>query len=112
MRIEVLTFEGCPHGESTRELVRQAVRLEHVDAAVDFIDVATAETAQKLHFLGSPSVRINGEDAEPAARSRMEYGLMCRTYDDGTSAMGVPPLELIRTAIRRAVDARPSLTEP
>jgi len=27
MRIDVLTFEGCPNAESTRELVRQAVQI-------------------------------------------------------------------------------------
>ena len=105
MRIEVLTFEGCPHADATRQLVQQAVHLERVVAAIDFIDVTTREAAQHLRFLGSPSVRINGEDAEPAARDRTEYGLMCRTYGHKTGAMGTPPIELIRTAIRCAVDA-------
>lgn len=39
MRIEVLTLHGCPHADATRELVRRAVRLEGVDAALDSIDV-------------------------------------------------------------------------
>lgn len=106
MRIEVLTFEGCPHSETTRELVRQAVLLERVDAAIDFIDVASPEAAQNLRFLGSPSVRIDGEDAEPAARGQTEYGLMCRTYGNGTTGSGTPPIQLLRTAIRRAVESR------
>jgi hypothetical protein len=112
MRIEVLTFNGCPHSDSTLELVREALLLESINAAIDFIDVATAEEAQNLRFLGSPSVRVDGQDAEPAARGRTEYGLMCRTYGDGTTATGTPPIQLIRSAIRRAVDAGPSSSEP
>jgi len=111
MRIEVLTFDDCPHSDSTRELVRLAVRLERVNAAIDIIDVTTPDAARNLRFLGSPSVRIDGEDVELAARGRTEYGLMCRTYGDGTTTTGTPPIELIRTAIRRAVDARPSSSE-
>lgn len=112
MRIEVLTFNGCPHSDSTRELVQHAVLLEGVDAAIVIADVSSPEAAQNLRFLGSPSVRVDGEDAEPAARGRTEYGLMCRTYGDGTTTMGTPPIQLIRTAIRRAVDGRPSSSEP
>lgn len=104
MRIEILTFDGCPHGDATCEIVRQAISLEHAGAAVDLIDVPTAKAAQQLRFLGSPSVRINGEDAEPAARGRTDYGLLCRTYHAGASLPGTPPIELIRTAIRRALD--------
>ncbi|HEY6325433.1 MAG TPA: hypothetical protein VIW73_02815 [Candidatus Cybelea sp.] len=103
MRIEILTFDGCPHGDATCEIVRQAVILEHADAAVDLIDVPSAQAAQHLRFLGSPSVRVNGEDAEPAARARTDYGLMCRTYHAGASLAGTPPIGLIRDAIRRAL---------
>lgn len=103
MRIEILTFEGCPHSDATCEIVRQAVSLEHADAAVDLIDVSSVKAAQQLRFLGSPSVRVNGEDAEPAARGRTDYGLMCRTYHTGASLAGMPPIELIRDAIRRAL---------
>jgi hypothetical protein len=57
--------------------------------------VADANAARELRFLGSPTVRINGMDIEPSARSRNYYGMMCRTYDGG----GVPPEDLIRMAV-------------
>jgi hypothetical protein len=105
MRIEVLTFEGCPNAAATRDLVRQAVRLEAVDAAVDFIEVDSLEVAQRARFLGSPSVRVDGEDVERSAKHRTGYGLMCRTYSYGAGAFGTPSIEMIRTAIRSRATA-------
>ena len=103
MRIEILTFEGCPHSEATSEVVRQALWLEHADAAVEVIDVSSQEAAHALRFLGSPSVRVNGEDAEPGARYHTDYGLMCRMYHADVGLAGTLPIELIRDAIRRAL---------
>lgn len=111
VRIEILTVEGCPHADATCELVRRAVSLEQAEAAVDLIDVPSAQAAQHLRFLGSPSVRVNGEDAEPAARWRTEYGLMCRSYPAGPSFVGTPPIELIRSAICRALGGRATSLE-
>jgi hypothetical protein len=103
MRIEILTFEGCPNATATFERVREAVRLEVVDAEIDVIEVTTPDLAERVRFLGSPSVRVDGQDVEPSAKDRTEYGLMCRTYSCGTGADGVPPIAMIREAIRRHV---------
>lgn len=103
MRVEVLSFEGCPNAEATRDLVRQAMRLEDVDAPIAFIEVDNSEAAQHMRFLGSPSVRVNGDDVEPSAIQRTEYGVMCRTYCNGSGATGTPPIDMIRKALRRGV---------
>jgi hypothetical protein len=58
--------------------------------------VTDANAAQDLRFLGSPTVRINDNDIEPSARSRTDYGLMCRTY---LGSGGVPSEEMIRSAL-------------
>lgn len=106
MRIEVLTFEGCPNAESTRELVRQAVQSEAVEATIEFIEVDSPALAQELRFLGSPSVRIDGEDIESSANSSSECGLTCRMYRVGSESYGKPPIAMIRAAIRRGITAR------
>lgn len=102
MRIEVLTFEGCPHAAAAREQAEKAVHLEATDAAIDVIAVETIEAAQRLRFLGSPSIRVDGTDVEPSANDRTAYGIMCRTYNCGSEAAGTPSIEMIRAAIRRA----------
>jgi hypothetical protein len=101
MRVEVLSFEGCPNAEATHDLVRQAMCLEELDAPIAFIEIDNPEVAQHMRFLGSPSVRVNGEDVEPSANDRTEYGLMCRTYSRSAGAGGTPPMDMIRAALRR-----------
>lgn len=101
MRIEILAFEGCPNANPTEDVVREALRLESIDAAIDLIEVDAPDLAHQLRFLGSPSVRVEGEDVEPSANARTAYGLMCRTYNEGNQVAGMPSVAMIRSAIRR-----------
>jgi hypothetical protein len=77
------------------------VRSEAVDAEIEYINVETPDLAERLLFLGSPSVRVDGEDVEPSANDRTSYGLICRTYDYGPQVTGTPPIAMIRAAILR-----------
>ncbi|HLH38449.1 MAG TPA: cation transporter [Bryobacteraceae bacterium] len=102
MKIEILYFDGCPHHRPAVEQVKEALRQEGLNAELVEINVTGAARAQELKFLGSPTIRVNGQDIEPAARSSTSFGLMCRTYMDGGRQTGVPPLKLIREALRNA----------
>jgi copper chaperone CopZ len=102
MKIEILYFDGCPHYRPAVEQVKEALRQEGLNAELVEINVTDAARAQELKFLGSPTIRVNGQDIEPAARSSTSFGLMCRTYMDGGRHTGVPPLELLRAALRDA----------
>ena len=102
MRIEILTFEGCPNALAAEEAVQQAVLLEGVEATIDSVNVDTVEAAMQIRFLGSPTVRINGVDVDPASRPTIDCGLMCRTYRCGDEVLGAPSLEMIRKSIRLA----------
>ena len=97
MQIDVLYFDDCPHHLPTVERINMILREEGSSAEVREIRVPSAEAAQQAKFLGSPTVRVNGIDIEPAAQDRKDFGLMCRRY-----AGGVPSHELIRIAIRSA----------
>ena len=99
LRIELLAFAGCPNAASARANIAQALAKEGRTADVTYVEVDTPDLARQMHFLGSPSVRVNGLDVEPAARSRNDFGLMCRTYSDGPTVSGAPSVELIRDAL-------------
>jgi hypothetical protein len=103
VRIELLISHDCPNAGAMRDLVRTALSLENVDNRVDEIRVDDAESAQRMRFLGSPSLRIDGDDIELSASRRTAYGLMCRTYRHGALIAGVPPIEMLRAAIRRGL---------
>ena len=63
--VEVLFFDGCPNHEPTVQLVRDVVAALGVAAELREVTVESAEDAEALRFLGSPSVRVNGRDIEP-----------------------------------------------
>lgn len=71
-------------------------------ADVVAVPVTDTASALALRFLGSPSIRVNGLDIEPAARNATEFGLTCRTYVDGSARTGIPPEDAIRRAMVEA----------
>jgi mercuric ion transport protein len=64
--------------------------------------VSDESIAQKVGFLGSPSIRVDGLDVEPEARTARDYGMMCRTYTVNGRQDGLPSREMLRQAIREA----------
>ncbi len=93
--LEVLYFEGCPNLEATLSLAGELLSQLGLSADVREVEVRTHEDAERLRFLGSPSVRVDGKDIEPGAESRSEYALSCRIYGD----CGLPPRELLVSAL-------------
>jgi len=107
MTVEVLYFQGCPNHAPTVERVRNVLADEGIPTDVVEIEVPDAKAAQKLRFLGSPSVSINGIDVEGRAPAPGAIGLSCRTYVHGSVREGVPSVELIRLAVRNAKEVSP-----
>ena len=110
MRIEVLYFPGCPNHVPAVDCVRAVLAQEDTLAEMVEIAVKDVATAQLTRFLGSPTVRVDGQDVEPAARVERAFGLSCRTYIYGGRRAGVPPLEWIRAAVREANSSRAVVT--
>jgi arsenate reductase len=89
-------FEGCPHADATIALTREVVESLALGTPVIRTEVDTPQKAESLGFLGSPSVRVNGEDIERQSTDR--GSLCCRTY----AGSGIPPRWMIEAAIVRA----------
>jgi hypothetical protein len=97
MLIEVLYVPGCPNHEPAIRRIQDVLRSQAVDAAIHEVEVTDEPMAQSLRFQGSPTVRINGLDAEPSLEPRV--GLACRLYSGGC---GVPSTETLSRAVREA----------
>lgn len=96
MDITLLYFEGCPNWTTVDErLTRLAV--ERPDISVTHQLVESPEEADRVGFLGSPSIRIDGVDvlAEPGAG----VGLSCRRYLTPDGYRGAPTLEQLRAVL-------------
>jgi len=100
MDIEILYFEGCPNHQPALQRVQELLKEEGLSAEISQVQVSDQTTACKIGFLGSPSVRVNGLDVEPAARTTHAYGMMCRTYVSEFGREGLPSREVIRRALR------------
>lgn len=87
----MLCTEGCPNAATylprLRELVAAAGEQEPVRVRV----VTDPDDAQRERFLGSPTIRIDGRDVDPAAERRRDFGLSCRLYTGPDGLRGTPP---------------------
>jgi hypothetical protein len=100
--IEILYFAGCPNVELAAERASEAIRIAGVPANVALVEIKDAETALARRFLGSPSVRVDGIDVEPAARERDDFAIQCRVYAFDGRLEGAPPAAWIATTLRDA----------
>ena len=73
-----------------------------VNTDIEVVEVKTDSDAKRLRFLGSPTVQVDGEDVEPAAHARTDYGMSCRIYGES----GTPPRELIEAALSKGAKER------
>ncbi len=105
MRITFLYFEDCPSHEAALARLRQVMAEEGIQAEIEIVKVETDEQAQGRHFVGSPTILIDGQDIDPLPAD-IHYALTCRAYrlEDGHISP-LPPAALIRRALRRAANA-------
>ena len=101
-RVEILTFHGCPSHEAFLPRLRELLEGAGIDAPVQVRRIESVEAAERERFLGSPTLQIDGEDVDPTAAQRADFGMKCRLYptDEGLKAM--PPDEWVLAALKRA----------
>ena len=102
MKIEILYFDGCPNHQPAIEEVLEVLRQEGISAEIVEVSVRDASMARNLKFLGSPSIRVNALDVEPAMRRSHAYGMMCRTYPVNSRRERLPSREMLRKAMSDA----------
>src|ERR687897_765988 len=96
MRVELLYADDDPAAMPARQNLVEVLTEDAFETPIQMIAVATDEDARLLQMHGSPSIRIEGEDIDPA--SSAPVGLAPRDYGAGP----VPGKDLIRQAVQRA----------
>jgi hypothetical protein len=73
-----------------------------VESEITLHNVQTEEDAERLHFPGSPTIRVDGADIDE--NPNLPIGLACRAYrrEDGRITP-LPPKSLMLRAIRTAM---------
>ncbi len=95
----MLYFDGCPNVEVATLRARKAVETSGVLAEVTLVRIDDSADAERRQFLGSPTIRVNGQDVEVSARARSDFGLQCRVYEVDGKLAGSPPVAWIEAAL-------------
>ena len=102
--MEFLWWEGCPSWErALAELREEMAGLALDPQAVELREVNTEGDAEREGFVGSPTIRVDGQDIDRPADE--PAGLTCRVYrlrDGRISAL--PDREDVRQALAAAID--------
>ena len=79
IHVTFLFYEDCPSHELALERLREVLDEEDIDAEVEVEQVESEEQAQERHFVGSPTILLNGQDIDPPPPDSY-YTLTCRAY--------------------------------
>ena len=104
MKAELFHIAGCPNTDAARRLLKQTLRELGLPEEISEIEVSDSAQAEALAFPGSPTIRVDGKDVETLLTGQLVYALACRTYVTAGTRQGVPSGEMIRSAIRSALD--------
>jgi hypothetical protein len=99
VQIDFLFWDGCPSYPEAEALLADVLRERGLEAEIVRTEVTSDEDAERLAFPGSPTIRIDGRDIDPAgAHSRPS--LTCRIYHlpDGRVSP-VPSREALEAAL-------------
>jgi hypothetical protein len=99
--VEILSFDGCPNHEGALALVDNVAAELGIEADIRLINVPDPDSASRLRFLGSPTVRVEGRDVEPGAEERTDFALSCRVFRTEEGVAGQPDMRWVREALLR-----------
>ena len=98
--VELLWFTGCPNHPAARAMVRQVVAELAPGTAIRDVDATDPATAASLRFPGSPTIRVDGRDVDPAYVDSGDYTPRCRLYRTSSGLRGLPERRWVEDALR------------
>src|SRR5437867_2986101 len=105
MKVQLFYFEGCPSCKNTVKDLKKILKQRKVKVKVEMVEIKNQKEAEKLKFIGSPTVRVNGKDVDPTVSLSKSYGLRCRVYYYRGKIFPSPPIEMITKSIEEVSDA-------
>jgi hypothetical protein len=92
MDLQLLYFDGCPHHSVAEERLRSALaRVGREGEEIRAVLVETPEDAERLGFIGSPTILVDGLD--PFATGGEQPALACRVFSTPEGREGSPTVD-------------------
>jgi hypothetical protein len=99
VEVTVRYFDGCPHWQTVDDRLRGVLHtLGRADVTVVYEKVETPEDVERLGFVGSPTLLIDGHD--PFGVPNAAVGLACRVYRTPAGLEGSPTVEQLTEVLR------------
>jgi hypothetical protein len=102
--VEILYFDGCPNHHPAIALVERISRELGINPELRLVNVPDQQAAQRVRFLGSPTIRVGGVDVDPDTAERDDYALSCRIFRTEAGVSGQPDERWVREALLRETD--------
>src|SRR5262249_45489759 len=100
MKIQLLTFPGCPNAAATREVLGRVLAATKVRAPIEDVNIEAPETPETMRAYASPTILIDGA---PVGGPGEKGATSCRVYRDASGQLsGVPPEAEIRAGLQAA----------
>ena len=101
-KIELFCFSACPNHHDALTVLRDVLAAQGIAATVSLVAVESEAEAERQHFYGSPTIRVDGVDIVPPD-STARPALACRVYRTAQGALTpLPPAGVIAAALRNA----------
>ncbi len=99
MEVRLRFAQACPYWLTAHDRLREALRAEGFANLKPILEpVETAEDAQRVEFVSSPTILINGRDLFAGGEST--FGLGCRVHQSPDGLEGLPSVAQLREALR------------
>jgi hypothetical protein len=79
VKIDVLYWAGCPSHPEALDLLEEVLDERGITASVMLREITSDEEAAREQFPGSPTIRVDGRDVDPAGAAARP-ALTCRIY--------------------------------
>lgn len=97
LEIDILYTSDCTDWEVTGQLVAEIVQELSLEAEIRYWLIENDRQALQAYFVGSPTVRVEGNDLFPVQGATA--GLRLRSYLTDEGIMGHPTLQMLRDAL-------------
>lgn len=99
--VELLWFSDCANHPAARRMLQDVIDELAAGTAIRETDATDPAIAERIHFPGSPTIRVDGRDVDPTFVDPGDYTPRCRLYRTEAGLRGLPERGWIEDALLR-----------
>jgi len=98
--VELLWFADCANHPAARRMLEEVIAEVAPGTPIHDVDATDPAIAERIHFPGSPTIRVDGRDVDPSYVDPSDYTPRCRLYRTDSGLRGLPERGWIEDALR------------